>query len=99
MSLRLFYPLPKVVCCQAKAYLSVLQQEHRLASKWDEALFTELSATLLQPSVQPLLTSACQSRDEAALVERQLVQHLVNTYRSILQQRQTLQIQRLNALL
>lgn len=81
----------------AKAYLTVMIDDKDLV--WDETLFTELTTTLLQPAVQPLLAAAHSSRDEAALVEGQLAKILVNTYRRILRQRQDERVQQLNALL
>ncbi|MBE9066036.1 hypothetical protein IQ260_05155 [Leptolyngbya cf. ectocarpi LEGE 11479] len=95
----LFYPLRSVIRCVAKANLTVAPEAYEADLVWDEALFTELSSTFLQPTVQPLLASPCQSRDEATLVERQLATSLVDAYRRILKQRQDVQVQQLNALL
>lgn len=95
----LFYPLRSVIRCVAKAHLTVTPEAYETDLVWDEALFAELTSTFLQPTVQPLLTSSYQSRDEAALVEGQLAQSLVNTYRRILKQRQDARVQQLNALL
>mgnify|MGYP001795453744 CR=1 FL=1 len=95
----IFYPLRSVIRCVAKAHLTVTPEAYESNLLWDEALFTELTCTFLQPAVQPLLASPCESRDQAALVEGQLAQSLVNTYRRIMQQRQDIQIQQLNALL
>ena len=95
----LFYPLRSVIRCMAKAHLTVAPEAYESDLVWDEALFTELTSTFLHPSVQPLLASPCASRDEAAIVEGQLAQSLVNSYRRILQQRQDVRVQQLNALL
>ena len=95
----LFYPLRSVIRCVAKAHQTVTPEAYEANLVWDEALFTELTSTFLQPAVQPSLASACESRDEAALVEGQLAQALVNAYRRIIQQRQDTQVQQLNALL
>lgn len=95
----LFYPLRSVIRCVAKAHLTVTPEAYEANLVWDEALFTELTSTFLQPAVQPSLASPCESRDEAALVEGQLAQALVNAYRRIIQQRQDIQVQQLNALL
>ncbi|WP_323363711.1 hypothetical protein [Leptothoe sp. PORK10 BA2] len=83
----------------AKAHLTVISAECRDDLMWDEALFAALIATFLQSSVQPLLASPYESRDEAALVEGQLAQSLVNAYRRIMRQRQEQQVKLLNALL
>ena len=98
-SQRLFYPLRRVICCVAKAHLAATPEAYGADLIWDKALFTELTDTFLQPAVQPLLTSPYGSRDEAALVEGQLAQALVNAYRRIVQQRQDARVQKLNALL
>jgi hypothetical protein len=95
----LFYPLRSVICCLAKAYLTVTPEAYKDCLVWDEDLFTELTNTFLQPSVQSLLAVPYESRDEAALVEGQLAQSLVNAYRHILRQRKDARVQRLNALL
>lgn len=95
----LFYPLRSVIRCVAKAHLTVTPEAYEADLVWDEALFVELTATFLQPSVQPLLASPYESRDEAALVEGQLAQSLVNAYRRIMRQRQDEQVRLLNALL
>ena len=95
----LFYPLRSVIRCVAKAHLTVTPEAYEEGLVWDEELFTELTSTFLQPSVQPLLASPYKSRDEAALVEGRLAQSLVNAYRHILQQRQDSRVQQLNALL
>lgn len=95
----LFYPLRSVIRCVAKAHLTVTPEAYEAELAWDEALFIELTTTFLQPAVQPLLTSAYGSRDEAAVVEGQLAKSLVNTYRQIVRQRQDAQVQQLNALL
>ncbi len=95
----LFYPLRSVIRCIAKAHLTVTPEAYEENLVWDEELFAELTSTFLQPDVQPLLTSPYASRDEAALVEGQLAQSLVNTYRRILQQRKDVRVQQLNALL
>ncbi|MGD1952833.1 MAG: hypothetical protein ACFB14_24785 [Leptolyngbyaceae cyanobacterium] len=95
----LFYPLRSVIRCMAKAHLTVTPEAYEADLVWDEALFTELTTTFLQPSVQPLLASSYASRDEAAVIEGQLAQSLVNAYRRILKQRQDVQVQQLNALL
>ena len=95
----LFYPLRSVIRCVAKAHLAVIPEAYEEGLDWDEDLFTELISTFLQPDVQPLLASPYKSRDEAALVEEQLAQSLVNAYRRILRQRQDARVQRLNALL
>ena len=81
----------------AKTHLTVMVDD--IALVWDEALFTELTTTLLQPAVQPLLAVSYPSREEAALVERQLAKTLGNAYRRILRQRQDARVQQLNALL
>ncbi|ESA32986.1 hypothetical protein N836_23265 [Leptolyngbya sp. Heron Island J] len=98
-SQNLFYPLRSVIRCVAKAHLTVTPEAYEADLVWDEALFTELTSTFLQPAVQPLLAAPCESRDEAALIEGQLAQSLVNAYRRILRQRQNTQVQQLNALL
>lgn len=98
-SQHLFYPLRNVIRCVAKSHLTVVLDACETALRWDEALFADLSDTLLQPAVHPLLTAPYSSRDEAALVERQLAQSLANAYRRIVIQRQDRQIQQLNALL
>lgn len=95
----LFYPLRSVIRCVAKAHLTVAPEAYEADLVWDETLFAELSGTFLQPTVQPLLASPYQSRDEAALVEGQLAKSLVDAYRHILEQRQNVHIQQLNALL
>lgn len=95
----LFYPLRSVICCVAKAHLTVIPEACESDLFWDETLFNELAATCLQPAVQPMLASPYKSRDEAALVEGQLAQSLVNAYQRIMHQRQDKQIQQLNALL
>lgn len=95
----LFYPLRRVIRCVAKSNLTVAPKAYEEDLIWDEALFTELSSTFLQPTVQPLLALPCQSRDEATLVERQLANSLVHAYRRILKQRQDVRVQQLNALL
>ncbi len=95
----LFYPLRSVIRCVAKAHLTVTPEAYEADLVWDEALFTELTTTFLQPSVQPLLASAYGSRDEAEVVEGQLAKSLVNTYRQIIRQRQDTRVQQLNALL
>ncbi len=98
-SQHLFYPLRSVIRCVAKAHLAVTPEAYEADLVWDEVLFTELTSTFLQPAVQPLLATPYESRNEAALVERQLAQSLVNAYRHILQQRQDTRVQQLNALL
>ena len=54
-----------MIRCVAKAHLTVTPEAYEADLVWDEALFTELTTTFLQPSVQPLLASAYGSRDEA----------------------------------
>ncbi|MEO0350768.1 MAG: hypothetical protein AAF282_12055 [Cyanobacteria bacterium P01_A01_bin.15] len=83
----------------AKAHLTVTPEAYEADLAWDEALFTELTSTFLQPAVQPLLASSYESRDEAAMVEGQLATSLVQAYRRILQQRQDERVLQLNALL
>ncbi|MBT9316734.1 hypothetical protein IXB50_15005 [Leptothoe spongobia TAU-MAC 1115] len=95
----LFYPLRSVIRCVAKAHLTVAPEAYEADLVWDEALFAELTTTFLQPSVQPLLASSYESRDEAAVVEGQLAKSLVNTYCRIMRQRQDARVQQLNALL
>lgn len=95
----LFYPLRSVIRCMAKAHLTVTPEAYEADLAWDEALFTELTSTFLQPAVQPLLASSYESRDEAAMVEGQLATSLVQAYRRILQQRQDERVLQLNALL
>lgn len=95
----MFYPLQGVIRCVAKNYLTVIPEAYEDELFWDEVLFAELTSTFLQPAMQPSLASPYASRDEAALVEGQLAQALVNTYRHILRQRQDARVQRLNSLL
>ncbi|MEL6231901.1 MAG: hypothetical protein AAFX51_16925 [Cyanobacteria bacterium J06636_28] len=95
----LFYPLRSVIRCVAKAHLTVTPEAYEADLAWDEALFTELATTFLQPAIQPLLASAYGSRDEASVVEGQLAKALVDTYRQIVRQRQDTRVQQLNALL
>lgn len=94
-----FYPLSNVIRCIAKAYLVVTPEARKGNLVWDEALFTELTATFLHPDVQPLLTSPYTSRYAAALVEKQLAKSLVDDYCRILRQRQDTQVCQLNTLL
>ena len=95
----LFYPLRSVICCVAKAHLTVAPETYGASFGWDEALFTELVATLLQPMIHPSLMSGYQSRDAAAVAEGQLAKSIVDAYRRIMQQRQNERIQQLNTLL
>ncbi len=98
-SQHLFYPLCSVIRYLAKAYLTATPEAFASALVWDETLFDELASTCLQPAVQPTLAASYPSRDEAAVVERQLAQSLVHVYRRIMYQRLDPQIRQLNALL
>lgn len=95
----LFYPLRSVIRCIAKTNLTVTPEACESGLKWDEALFTELAATHLQPSLHPLLTSGYQSRNEASAIEAEMARALVKTYQHILKQRENEQVQQLNGLL
>ncbi len=95
----LFYPLRSVIRCIAKTNLTVTPEACESGFVWDEALFTELAATHLQPSVQPLLTLGYESREQASAIETEMAQDLVKTYRRILEQREDKQVQQLNCLL
>ncbi|MEO0868446.1 MAG: hypothetical protein AAFY17_08345 [Cyanobacteria bacterium J06642_11] len=94
----MFYPLRGVIRCLAKSYLTVAS-DTGVYLAWDKELFTGLSATLLNPTLEPLLASAYQSRGEAALVEEQLAMALADTYQRVVRHRHREQVQQLNALL
>lgn len=94
-----FYPLHSVICCVAKAHLTVAPETYGTGCVWDEALFTELVTTLLQPTVNPVLMSGYESRDAATVAEGELVKSIVNAYRCIVKQRQSVRIRQLNTLL
>lgn len=94
----MFYPLRGVIRCLAKSHLTVAS-ETGVYLAWDKELFSGLSATLLNPTLEPLLASAYPSRSEAALVEEQLAIALANTYRRIVRQRHQEKVQQLNTLL
>ncbi|MBT9312968.1 hypothetical protein [Leptothoe kymatousa] len=94
-----FYPLRSVIRCIAKTNLTVTPEACSSGLIWDEALFTELAATYLKPSLQPALATGYRSRDEASAVESELADVLVKTYQHILEQRENEQVQLLNSLL
>lgn len=95
----LFYPLHNVIRCVAKAHLAAAPEAYGSGLGWDESLFTELLATLLQPTIHPSLMSGHTSREAAAIAEGQLAKSIVNAYRRIMQQRQNERIRLLNTLL
>ncbi|MEM6251655.1 MAG: hypothetical protein AAF821_01925 [Cyanobacteria bacterium P01_D01_bin.156] len=95
----LHYPLRSVIRCIAKTNLTITPEACESGIAWDEALFTELSATYLQPTLQPSLTSGYRSRAEASTVEVEMAKSLVQTYRHILKQRENEKVQQLNELL
>ncbi len=93
-----FYPLRGVIRCLAKSYLASAS-DARVHLIWDATLFYGLSTILLNPTLQPLLTSPYPSRDEAVLIEEHLARLLADTYQRILRQRYEEKIRQLNALL
>ncbi|MEA5462739.1 hypothetical protein [Leptothoe sp. PORK10 BA2] len=95
----LFYPLRSIIRCIAKTNLTITPEACESGLVWDEALFSELAATYLQPTVQPLLTSGYQSRNEASAIETEMATLLVKTYQHILKQRENEKVQYLNELL
>ena len=94
----MFYPLRGVIRCLAKSYLTVAS-ETGVYLVWDESFFSSLSATLLNPTLQPRLAIPYASRQDAVVVEEQFARLLANTYQRILLQYHSEKVQELKALL
>jgi UDP-galactopyranose mutase len=93
-------PHRAIVRCKAKMHL--LQTDFNSfeeAELLDDVLLKDLAATLFQSSRYEVLCKQCQTSQDVNIVEKQLVNELVRTYRQISKRQWEPIIQRLNALL
>jgi len=87
-----------VIRCKAKQQLMRQMDETSLATI-DEALFKEIAATLFRSGHCQAIYQPHTTKAAAMAVEDEIAQELATTYQSIVQQRQSLVVQSLNALL
>lgn len=93
------YPLGAVIRTKAKQRLRLNSVGAGLRATWDEALFRELTANLLQSAQWEILQQPCETAEAAAMLEDLAALSLAAAYFRIVQKRCQPDIQQLNALL
>jgi len=91
---------PRRAILRCKAKMQLLQAADDNCFDWPEvtdALLNQLAATLFESTHYQALYQGCQSKQQAGLVDQQLVAELVSTYQHLLERQQDPVVQSLNA--
>ena len=93
---------PRRAILRCKAKMQLLQAADDNCFDWsaaNHALLNSLAATLFESTHYQALYQGCQSKQQASLIDQQLVAELVSTYQQLIERQQDPVVQSLNALL